>query len=382
MLGAVRRLLHSLVVALALAAGARADCVGREPGFLSADLGPVYRYLEDRGLDTRGLRAVRRCVAVLYRPLPTSAAALYIPYLGLDEIHVSPALRGTRTGPEGTELDLGADLSERHTRVLTLIHELAHAEYDVRARDPGTRSHEPRLDRQYRDVRALRAAILERPHPSDRTLGVVTWPWYRAQEMTAYFVEDVLGEVLDRLDTLFWVNRLNVDRLIQSAADRERIRGRLFLAAGDPLAARLLESDPVDAGGRPGTSFFDGQPILHEVPPEMRRRLARDVLALGLPRSPSEMVAHAEALDTPWSREHRRLVAEARDERVARLASPAAATGALTRALARLRASRAATDPDAVARLVAGRRLRGQRIETWPGDADARRRHFERPEAP
>jgi hypothetical protein len=264
--------------------------------------------------------------------------------------------------------------------VLTLVHELAHAEYDVRARDPEVRAREPRLARQYRDVRALRARILAHPHPAERTLGVVTWPWYRAQEMAAYFIEDVVGEVLDRVDTLYWVNRLNVARLIQVPGDRERIRGRLFLAPEDPLASRLTFNEPVDAGGSPGTAFFDGKPIDHGIPPEMRRRLARDILALGLPRTPEELVAHGETLDTPWSRAHMRLVATARDERAIQLRrGPAAGTGALTRALARLRATRDPRRPEVVARLAAGRRLRGQRATAWPGEPAVRHRHFERP---
>lgn len=376
----MRLLIHGLLLGTLLVAGARAKCAPRTPGMLPADLGPVYRYLEDRGLDTRGIRTIRRCVDVLYRPLPSAAAALYVPYLGLDEVHVSPALRGQRRGPEGTEVDLGRSQSERYTRVLTLLHELAHAEYDVRARDPEARAREPRLARQYRDVRELRARILAHPHPGDRTLGLVTWPWYRAQEMTAYFIEDVVGEVLDRIDTLFWVNRLNVARVIGTPADRERVRGRLFLAEEDPLAARLLRTDPVDAGGNPGTSFFDGRPIHHAIPPAMRRRLARDVLALGLPRTPSEMVAHGETLDTPWSRQHMNLVAGARDERLEQLRlAPASGAGALTRALARLRRSRDQRHSEAMARLAAGRRLRGQRNTTWPGDTRSRRSHFERP---
>jgi len=137
--------------------------------------------------------------------------------------------------------------------------------------------------------------------------------------MAAYYIEDALEQALNRIDTVFWVNRLNARRLIRTPADRERIRGRLLVAREDPLARGLFTSDPALAGGQVGSSYLEGSPIPHEIPETMRPRLFRDVLALGLPRTLEETLAHAQALDSAWSRERWAEVEQARDERVEEL---------------------------------------------------------------
>lgn len=276
-----------------------------------ADVSPVFEFLENRGIATGALRELAGCVEVFYRPMPAEAAAQYIPWVGFDNIHIPFSMRGA----DGRKVKIGTGPGESLSTVSTIVHELAHAEYDAFARKKKKRAQTPRLERLYRDVLELRRIVAQKP-------GYQTWPWVRAQEMMAYYLEDSLWTSFERMESVFTANIINVHRLIHSRADRERLRGTLVV---DPTDGNVYGRDPTQLGGQRESAFFQGEAIDAEVPPEMRRRLYVDLLDLRLPKDGDEFLARARALDTPWKREWMVKIEAARDRRLAKIEAEARA---------------------------------------------------------
>ncbi len=321
--------LPALAAAAALlgAAGVHAQCRKPQSYLWPADPATVFELLESRGIDARGLRQMAGCAEIFFRPVPSQAAAQYIPWLGFDNVHIPFSMRGeaspgcSRPGlfcPH--RIALGTGDAERVVNAGVIVHELAHAEYDVMCRSRTHRAREARFDRQYRDVLELRELVKRRP-------GFDKWPWVQAQEMQAYYIEESLHAVLERIESVFLVNRLNVNRIIHSRADREALvvggREQLVASPEDPTLGSLWRHDVTQVGGRKGSAYFEGEPIDLEIPEAMRRRLFDDVLGFRFPKTGDEIVAVARALDTPWAREQRRLITHARDRRVERLEAAA-----------------------------------------------------------
>lgn len=311
--------------ALALAAlpALRAEEPQRKMTSFPADLTPAFEELENRGItELEGLRAAYGNIEAMFRPVPSEAAAQLVPY-GFDNIHVPWSMRGLpvprarrRPGVQwgARYIDMDQGVGNRFINAGIVVHEIAHGEFAYW--NHRTRS-DARIQKQHELVDGL-ARRLREEH------GLRTWTQLRADEMAAYYIETSVQEVAQRIESVFLVNRFNVNRVIHSRADREALvdaDGReILLASREDSSLRNLWDKPAWlVGGRKGDAWFNGDPIEAEIPEDWRHDFYQNILGLGLPETGDEVVEIARTMDTPWSREQRRMITQMRDSRVERL---------------------------------------------------------------
>lgn len=319
----------ALPLALLAAVALRAEEPKWKMTSFPADLTPAFDELRNRGISNLdGLLDAYGRLEAMFRPVPSEAAAQLVPY-GFDNIHVPWSMRGEpvpkakrRPGIQlgARYIDLDKGVGNRFINAGIVVHEIAHGEFaywNQRNRE------DPRIQKQHELVTRL-ADHLKEQHDG----VMLTWASLRADEMVAYYIETSVQEVAQRIESVFLVNRFNVNRVIQSRADREALvdaEGReVLLASPEDASLRNLWEKPAWlVGGRKGDAWFNGDPIDAEIPEAWRIEFYRNILGLELPETGDQVVEIARTLDTPWAREQRRMVTQMRDNRVKRLEAEA-----------------------------------------------------------
>lgn len=288
-----------------------------------ADLTPAFDELRNRGItNLDGLLEAYGNIEAMFRPVPAEAAAQLVPY-GFDNIHVPWAMRGEpvpaserRPGIQlgARYIDMDKGVGNRFINAGIVVHEIAHGEFAYW--NNRTRS-DRRIQKQDELVDRLADHVKE-------TTGARTWLRLRADEMAAYYIESSVQEVAQRIESVFLVNRFNVNRVIQSRADREALidadgKEILLASRADSSLKNLWDKPAWLVGGGKGDAWFNGDVIEAEIPKDWRLDFYRNILGLQLPETGDQVVEIARTMDTPWSREQRQKVKEMRDRRVERL---------------------------------------------------------------
>ena len=325
--------LVAIALALALVPALRADEPKWKMTSFPADLTPAFEELRNRGItNLDGLLQAYGNIESMFRPVPSEAAAQLVPY-GFDNIHVPWSMRGElvpraqrRPGLQfgSRYIDMDKGIGNRFINAGIVVHEIAHGEFAYW--NHRTRS-DARIQKQHELVTRL-AEYLRDEHK------LRTWTSLRADEMAAYYIETSVQEVAQRIESVFLVNRFNVNRIIHSRADREALVGadgkETLVASREDASLRNLWDKPAWlVGGRKGDAWFNGDPIDAEIPEDWRLDFYRSILGLGLPETGDQVVEIARTLDTPWAREQRRHITRMRDSRVRRIEAEADAEPAM-----------------------------------------------------
>ncbi len=268
----------------------------------SVDMGPFLQRLEDLGFRTGVIRVLLGNISVSFGAPSSSSNA---EWKFFRKVLVLPdALK--QPGTSAIRYDLACN------EISTVIHEMTHAAKSVLASEtapPGSPNFE-----HYDAVHAVWGDLRS-------SAFFYRYGWFKADEVSGYFMGAAISEVLDAVDDIVLYN---TTRPAPAGADLNTLGSTLIWPspeeAKDPYSKALVEKlhNPFGTIDVTDTAMFQGDLIGWVERPMTKTQMYKHILGLSPPKDRVELLKRLNASDNEWIRGVKRRTLETRR----RLASP------------------------------------------------------------